>query len=287
MDLKQIIILTLQISIVATVFGFGLRATLDDLLYVVRRPRLFARSLIAMLVVMPVIAIILARNFDFPRNVEIALVTLAISPAPPLLPNRERSAGALISYGLGLIVTIGLLSIVLVPLSMALIGWIFGVPLGVSPAAVAPVMLMMLVGPIALGVVVRRWRPDLAARIAGPITTVALVLLLIPSLLMLVAAAPIVWRLVGNGTVLALSLFVAIGLAVGHLFGGPDPEHAAVLALSTACRHPVLAMTIASSNFPDERFGGVIVLYLLVNMILSIPYIVLQKRRVATAAPAA
>ena len=46
-------------------------------------------------------------------------------------------------------------------------------------------------------------------------------------------------------------------------------------------------MTIASSNFPDERFGGVIVLYLLVNMILSIPYIVLQKRRVATAAPAA
>jgi|EndMetStandDraft_8_1072994.scaffolds.fasta_scaffold77559_3 bile acid:Na+ symporter, BASS family len=287
MDLKQIIILTLQISIVATVFGFGLRATLDDLLYVVRRPRLFARSLIAMLVVMPVIAIILARNFDFPRNVEIALVTLAISPAPPLLPNRERSAGALISYGLGLIVTIGLLSIVLVPLSMALIGWIFGVPLGVSPAAVAPVMLMMLVGPIALGVAVRRWRPDLAARIAGPITTVALVLLLIPSLLMLVAAAPIVWRLVGNGTVLALSLFVAIGLAVGHLFGGPDPEHAAVLALSTACRHPVLAMTIASSNFPDERFGGVIVLYLLVNMILSIPYIVLQKRRVATAAPAA
>jgi len=287
MDLKQIIILTLQISIVATVFGFGLRATLDDLLYVVRRPRLFARSLIAMLVVMPVIAIILARNFDFPRNVEIALVTLAISPAPPLLPNRERSAGALISYGLGLIVTIGLLSIVLVPLSMALIGWIFGVPLGVSPAAVAPVMLMMLVGPIALGVAVRRWRPDLAARIAGPITTVALVLLLIPSLLMLIASAPIVWRLVGNGTVLALSLFVAIGLAVGHLFGGPDPEHAAVLALSTACRHPVLAMTIASSNFPDERFGGVIVLYLLVNMILSIPYIVLQKRRVATAAPAA
>ena len=239
MDLKQIIILTLQISIVATVFGFGLRATLDDLLYVVRRPRLFARSLIAMLVVMPVIAIILARNFDFPRNVEIALVTLAISPAPPLLPNRERSAGALISYGLGLIVTIGLLSIVLVPLSMALIGWIFGVPLGVSPAAVAPVMLMMLVGPIALGVAVRRWRPDLAARIAGPITTVALVLLLIPSLLMLIASAPIVWRLVGNGTVLALSLFVAIGLAVGHLFGGPDPEHAAVLALSTACRHPV------------------------------------------------
>jgi BASS family bile acid:Na+ symporter len=84
----------------------------------------------------------------------------------------------------------------------------------------------------------------------------------------------------------ALAIFIVIGLAVGHVLGGPDPESAGVLALSTACRHPIIAMTIAAANFPEERFGAIIILYLLVNIVLSIPYIVWQKKHVAATAPA-
>ena len=47
MDLKQLVVLALQISIIATVFGFGLKATIADLLYLVHRPGLLARSLLA------------------------------------------------------------------------------------------------------------------------------------------------------------------------------------------------------------------------------------------------
>jgi BASS family bile acid:Na+ symporter len=54
--------------------------------------------------------------------------------------------------------------------------------------------------------------------------------------------------------------FVGVGLIVGHLMGGPDPEHSIVLALSTACRHPAIALSIAAANFPDQRFGGTILL---------------------------
>jgi hypothetical protein len=38
MDLKQIVMPALQVSIVCTAFGFGLRATSDNLLYLIRRP---------------------------------------------------------------------------------------------------------------------------------------------------------------------------------------------------------------------------------------------------------
>jgi len=72
--------------------------------------------------------------------------------------------------------------------------------------------------------------------------------------------------------------FVAIGLAVGHVLGGPDPDHSVVLALSTACRHPGIGLSIAASNFPDEHFAGAILLYVIVGTIVTVPYLSLLRR---------
>jgi len=93
MDPKQIVLLAFQVSIAATVFGFGLGATREDLLYLWRRPTLFGRSLVSVLVVMPVVALVLAQVFDFRPLVEIALIALSISPIPPLLPGRMHKGG--------------------------------------------------------------------------------------------------------------------------------------------------------------------------------------------------
>ena len=58
--------------------------------------------------------------------------------------------------------------------------------------------------------------------------------------------------LIGNGTLLAMLVFCLIGLGVGHLLGGPAPRDRAMLALSSAARHPGVAMAIATANFPDQ-----------------------------------
>ena len=58
-----------------------------------RRPGLLARSLLAVLVVAPALAIALVWVFDLNREVAIALVALSISPLPPLLPSRGERAG--------------------------------------------------------------------------------------------------------------------------------------------------------------------------------------------------
>src|SRR5262245_30675485 len=108
MDLKQIVMLALQVSILLTVFGFGLRATVDDLLYLVRRPGLFVRAILAVFVIMPIVAVLLARMFNFP-TVKIALVALAISPVPPILPTKETKAGGHAAFALGLMAWLSLL----------------------------------------------------------------------------------------------------------------------------------------------------------------------------------
>jgi BASS family bile acid:Na+ symporter len=109
------------------------------------------------------------------------------------------------------------------------------------------------------------------------------VLLPLVVLVLLVAAAPAMWELLGDGTLVAMILFQTIAFATGHLLGGPDPDHSIVLALSTACRHPAIALTIAAANFPAQRFGGAVLLYTFVAFITATPYIVWQRRRLGAA----
>jgi BASS family bile acid:Na+ symporter len=297
MELKQLVLLAIQVSIIATVFGFGLRASTDDVLYLVRRPGLLGRSLLAVLVIMPIVAVALISTFHFPPTVNVVLSALSVSPVPPLFPKKGDKAGGPGSYGVGLMATLAVLSIGLVPLGVALmgrlmpmvgelLGRVFRQPFGMGPGPIAAVMLKMVLLPLGVGVAIRTLVPATANRLAGPVSTAANVMLPLAILPLAVVVLPTVWGLIGDGTVVAFVLFVIVGLAVGHVLGGPDPHHAGVLALASASRHPAIALTIAAANFPEERFGGTIVLYLIVNTIVAIPYIAWQRKHVAAAAPA-
>jgi len=281
MDLKHLVVLALQVSIVCTVFGFGLRATLDDVLHLVRRPGLLVRSLLAVFVIMPIVAVVLARAFDFRPAVKIALVALALSPVPPLLPQRETKAGGHKGYALGLMATLSALAIVIVPLALAGLGLMFGQTFTMAPGEVAKVVLPSTLLPLAAGMAVRAASPAVADRIESPVGVVAKMLLPVAAIVLLVAVAPAIWTLIGNGTLLAMMVFAVVGFAVGHVLGGPDPAHSTVLAFSSACRHPALAFSMASSAFPDQQFGGAILLYFIVSGLIGALYIVLQRQQFA------
>jgi bile acid:Na+ symporter, BASS family len=274
MTRQQIILVAVQASIFLTVVGFGLQATRDDLLYLVRRPGLLVRSLLAMFVVMPVFAVLVAWAFELHHAVELALVALAVSPVPPLLPNRQLKAGGRASYGLGLMATAAVLSIGFIPLALNVLGRLLDQSMVLSPMAVARIAMTTMLLPLGIGAVIHALAPAFAQRIARPISLVATSLLAAGAVLILIGAFPVALALIGNGTIFAIVVFVAVGLAAGHYLGGPRDEERIVLALSTACRHPALALSIAGAMFPDEkRVVGAIVLYLVLNAIVSIPYV--------------
>jgi bile acid:Na+ symporter, BASS family len=280
MTLQQALGLALQASIVMTVFSFGLRTVPDDVLYVVRRPWLLTRSLVAMFVIMPLVAVAFAAFFELRPSVEIALVALAISPIPPLLPGREQKAGGHASYALGLMMIAAVLSIGIVPAEVNLLGRYSMKPFAMSPGAIAGMALKAAVLPLVVGMLLRALLPAVAARIGRPVEIIATVVLVASVLVLLAGTFTAVLALVGNGTIVAMAAFVLTGLAVGHVLGGPRAGDRLVLALSTASRHPAIALAIAKANFPDEpHLGATIVLYLLVSLLIGIPYQVWQMRR--------
>jgi BASS family bile acid:Na+ symporter len=83
--------------------------------------------------------------------------------------------------------------------------------------------------------------------------------------------------MIGNGTLAAIGL---VGLTAGHLLGGPSPEYRTVLALSTASRRPGVALSIASASVTDKRLMLTdLLLYLTVNAVVSIPFLIWRRRR--------
>ena len=286
MDTKQLVLLALQVAVFATVFGFGVQAKLDDVAYVLRRPGLLLRSLLAMFVVMPMLVVILVKLFQFRMTVEVVLVVLAISPLPPLLPRRQKKAGGMPSYGLGLMLVLGVAAIVLTPLLVAVMGRVFERPVTMSTAAIARIVVVMILVPLVAGMIVRALLPHVAAWLQNPVRWAANGLLVVGVLAVLLGSWSAIWAATGRGTLIAIMLFVVVGLVVGHLLGGPDPENAAVLALSTACRHPAIALAVASANYPNEHFGGIILLYMIVSAIVVIPYAKWQRQRALRAAVA-
>lgn len=93
MDLATLVMAAIQASVYLVVFSLGLASTQEDALYVLRRPGHLVRSLLSMNVVMPLVAAGLAAVFDFTRGLNIALVALAVSPVPPILPKRQERVG--------------------------------------------------------------------------------------------------------------------------------------------------------------------------------------------------
>ena len=280
MSLQTIILLVLKVSILLNVFAIGLKAGPDDATYMLRRPGELVRALLAMNLLMPLFAIGLVAAFDLNPAVKIALVALSVSPIPPVLPKKMMKAGGTESYAIGLLVAVGVLAIIFVPLAMEILQRVFKVPLQMTVGAVAILILKTVLLPLGLGIAVHRIWTSTAERLAKPISQVGSVGLLLAVVPILFTAAPQILALIGNGTVVSLAAFVAFGLAVGHWLGGPQAENRTALAYASASRHPGIALALAHANFPRQKLAmAAVLLYLLINAIVSVAYHVWNKNK--------
>jgi predicted Na+-dependent transporter len=287
MSLIALLTLLLNISMGLVVMGFGLNAKLVDVLYLLRRPILLLRSILAMNIIMPVVAIFMVALFNIPVPLKIAIVALALSPVPPFLPKLQTGAGGEQGYIISLLAIAAILAIIIVPYGTWLIGEIFNVNGGVAPAInVIPTVLITVVIPLLVGEGLRQFAPEIADRITRPVALIGTGLMVLSLLPILFGQWSSIVSMVGNGTLVILAIFSGVGLFVGHYFGVKDPDRG-VLALATAVRHPGVALTIAHSTFPDQtEVLAVVLWHLIVGALLAFAYLRFRPHAKAGARPA-
>jgi BASS family bile acid:Na+ symporter len=278
MDFAMLTRIAILISVVLIGIALGLRYATADAGYLLQRPGLLARSLVAMNLIMPMVAVAIVSSFDFKTPVQVALIALSVSPLPPVLPGKRlnlRSHG----YIYGIVVAAAVCSVVLVPLAASLLSTHFHTQ-HVSAVKVFIVVLLTVLAPLLIGIALQRIGASRASGLAAVLSKIGTVLLGVACIPVLVMEWPTIRSLFGDGTVVAAIVLSSLGLLVGHLLGGPDPQNRTVLALATASRHPGVALLagIGASAQTPRLITAAVLLAFVLSMIVSAPYAAWRKR---------
>ena len=272
------LLLLIKLSVGAMILAVGMGATFADVAYLWRRPALLLRSVLAMYVLVPLAAFVLAELLPLAPGVRVALLVIAVSAGAPLLPRRLRLGGS--PYVFSLVVTSSLLAIVLVPAWLAVLSRHFDVAIHVGTADVAAVLarafLLPLVIGILLGMALRRVVPARTERIADTVFALAAVVLAVATLILIADQWQVFTEVRGPGIVALLALMV-ISVAIGHALGGPNPDDRTALAIACCTRH-IGIVVILAATFRGPRAVVLLAVYLVAASAVSIPYLRWRRR---------
>jgi BASS family bile acid:Na+ symporter len=276
--LKLALPIIIQVGLGLLVLTVGMQATLSDVLYVVRRPAMFARAFLAIIIVVPVVAVLMVNWLPLTYPVKVGVIVMSVGALPPFVPGSEIKAGGRRSYSYGLYAAFALLTVVLVPVTVEALDHLFPANANVPMPKLLNMVLLTVLAPLVIGLLIHARWPGPAERIAPVINTVSMLVLLLIVVLLLVRAWPAMIALIGNGTVLAVVVITAAAVAAGHLLGGPDPRDQVALATAAATRHPGIALMVANGLTPDKRVVAMILLYVLITLVVTTLYQQVVKR---------
>ncbi len=282
MDPATIVKLLIIGGIVLNVISIGVRARPGDALHLVRHPRLAARAMLAMFVLVPAFALFIAYAFSLPRPVAAVLLALSVAPMPPLLSNKEVKAGGETDYAIGLQVLATAVSLIAVPLMLLIAGKIWGLNLDLDISAAAKILFITVAAPMAAGMALGYFVPALRAPVGKWASRIGWIGLGLGALALLAARWSDIAGRLGGGTLFFTVLIIGFALFVGHKLGGPDEGNRSALAITCAARHPGVAISVASGLFPADSAAilGMAGLFWLTSFAMAIPYLKWRKQSV-------
>jgi bile acid:Na+ symporter, BASS family len=215
-------------------FSVGITLVPGDFRRLVEQPRAVAAGLVAQLLLLPVIAWLLAVAWRLPPEMAVGLMILGACPGGPssvLITHLARGTAAL---SITLTAITSLVAMLSVPLVVNLSLRVFlgaDSPIELSVARLVRSVFLITTVPVAAGMLLRAWRPQLADRLQawlGRIATTLFVLIVIatfvsqrealfnhlPTVGPAAASLNLAVMLVGAGLALALRLDRRDGIAI-------------------------------------------------------------------------
>lgn len=257
--LEAITSVGMLVFVVAGMASMGLSLTMARIVGPLRDPRVTIGLLVANFVLVPVVAIAAARMLPMEPEAATAIVLIGCAAGAPFLTKLAQLAKSDEGLAVGAMVLLMVVTIIYAPIV---------VPLAVEGATVDPLqiaqsLVVLMLVPLAIGLVVRSryevladdWKDRL-----GQASSVGLLFGMGGSLLL-------AWReilgAIGTGIFIAAAVVALAGLAAGWVLSlGQRTGDRTVVALATAQRNIAAAIVIAVS------IGGDTLVYTLVGAIV-------------------
>jgi len=284
--MAQAVLLLVSATLFTIMFALGVGLKGDAIDQLRRRPALVLRVLIGSCVLVPLVALLLLKlplSLALSPPARFGIALMAACPSAPLTLRKVGKTGGDRQLAALLQACAAVAAIVSIPLIADVFQFSFGVTgWDIGPKEVALQVGKAQVLPLLAGVVLRRWQPSLAQRLSGPLDKLANGLLLLLILLVMVKSLPLLVPFAA-ANLLALgfmAVMVLAALAIGYLLAGPDPRESTTIALVSSMRNPGLALLFATTYGAGMVGLKLAVLaYLLVTVLLSIPFLRWQRQR--------
>ncbi|KMW57229.1 Sodium-dependent transporter [Candidatus Rhodobacter oscarellae] len=278
--------LGLPLVLAFIMFSLGLGLTVADFAQVARAPKAFAIGALAQLVLLPLVAFLVLLAFPVESALAVGVMILAFCPGGVTSNMLTRLAGGSVALSISLTAVISLVSALTVPL---LVAWAAGYFEGaaapeINVASLAVAMFLITILPVALGLLLRHFRPAATADIEPFVFRAAAALFV----LIVLAAVVANWTLfienlasLGPLLVALNLLLLGIGMALARVAGLQRKEGIAI-SIEAGVQNATLGITVGSliagealSSYalPSGVYG--ITMYL-----VTLPVIFLMLRRV-------
>lgn len=278
-SLRQLLPLLLQGSMFLLVMAVAMQCRWSDFVSLKNPPSTLLKAVVAVNVIVPAVAVIVALVFPLEPAVRAGMLLMAIAPLAPLVPGKALGVGDDRAVILRLYVLLMLLAIVLIPLTVSILDWLFGAEAVAPIGVISKVILISVLLPIALGLALAALAPNLAEKSARIVSLLATIVLAAVILAVLWGTGGKMLELIGNGTLVAFAIVILCAIVGGHLLGGPTWHGRGGLALAAAIRHPGIAAALIGANGIDGPALPAVLLFMFVGVVITALYQIWWRRR--------
>ena len=253
--------------VVTSMLAMGLSLTVPQIMQPLRNMRLVMLALVANFVLVPLLAYAITLVIPLDQSLKVGLIVLATAAGAPFLPKLVQGAKGNVAFGVGLMVLLMVVTTIYMPIVLPLL--LPGV--SVNPWDIAKSLIVLMLVPLALGLMMRSHSPDAAAHwqpVMSKISGLAILILLVVGVGLNVSN---IIDLIGTGGILALLLFIIGSFLIGFLLGGRDQGDRSVMGLGTAQRNVSAAIVVTAQNFSGTNTLSFVLVAAILLLLLLLP----------------
>jgi len=265
--LNKAVPLTMLTFVVSSMLAVGVSLTVGQILAPLRNGKLISLALLANFVLMPLAAIAIARLLRLDEPLGVALLLLGAAAGAPFLPKLAGIAKGNLAFAVGLMVLLMVLTVGYMPLVLPLLLK----DISVDPTKIARSLVLLMLLPLGAGLLAKARLSGLADRIRTSLNRISSLSLTLLIVLLLMTNVRNVIGLFGTRGILASILFLAGGVGIGWLLGGPSFGTKGVLALGTAQRNIAAALVVGGQDFEDPKVLVMVVVVAVVGLVILMP----------------
>ncbi|MEO8353682.1 MAG: bile acid:sodium symporter family protein [Chthoniobacteraceae bacterium] len=260
--LQQIQTLSVLAFLVSSMGAIGLVLTPRAIAAPLRDRRFVLLALSLNFVLAPGFAWLLTVVIPLDRAHVAGLLLLGGAAGAPFLPKLVEMANGDIAPAAALMALLTAGTILFLPFALPLM-----IPgLSADPWSIARPLLLLIIVPLAAGMLVRSRAAAFAARVAPVLATLGNASLLLLFVLLVALNSRALIAVIGSGAILAALIFFSALFVFGWLLGGSQRR---VLSLATAARNFGAALAPATNCFDDPNVTVMIIVGAIVCLVVT------------------